>query len=118
LPHRRLKILLALVVAVVGLDRESRMSDLTQAIGSTDQRDGGVRRTEDVVGLVIHWPVEPIALRQVRHARLPIQPDDGNDQREQDFQRPTLQSILQHDWRAPRLAIAGACAHSAIRSQR
>ena len=37
-----------------------------------DERDGGVRRTENVIGLVVHWPIEPIARRQVRHARHPI----------------------------------------------
>ena len=34
-----------------------------------DQRDGGVRRTEDMVGLVIHRPIKPIARHQVRHAK-------------------------------------------------
>lgn len=37
-----------------------------------DERDGGVRRAEDVVCLVIHRPIEPIAQRHVRHGKFPI----------------------------------------------
>ncbi len=32
-----------------------------------DQRDGGVGRPENVIGLVVHRPIEPVALRQIRH---------------------------------------------------
>jgi hypothetical protein len=63
-----------------------------------DERDGGVRGTENVVGLVIHWPIEPIAQRHVRHRKIPRSgSDDDNGQREQAFQRLALQSMLPDD---------------------
>ena len=36
-----------------------------------DERDGGARRSQDMVGSVIHRPIQPIAGRQVRHAKTP-----------------------------------------------
>ena len=36
-----------------------------------DQRDGGAPRSQDMVGSVIHRPIQPIAGRQVRHAKTP-----------------------------------------------
>jgi hypothetical protein len=59
-----------------------------------DERDGGVRRGEDVVG---HRPIEPIVQHHVRHGRYQSRFGDDNDQREKASQRLKLRSILPED---------------------
>ena len=57
----------------------------TRVAAVFDQRDGGVRSAQDVVGPVIHWPIEPIAQRHVRHGKIPQFHSGGGDGQRETF---------------------------------